>query len=69
MIRNNIKMKNGNCSGDLGTENYSKDTTLASIVIAIKAAGSQDTQDYGIRSEIYMLEVINTTSRNLRELS
>ena len=45
-------MKNGDCSldcsGDLGTENYCKDTTLVSIVIAIKAFGSLDTRDYGI---------------------
>ena len=41
-------MKNGNCSTDLGTENYCKGTTLVSIVIAIQAFGSLDTQDYGI---------------------
>ena len=45
----NVKMKNGNCSGDLGTENYYKDTILVSIVIAIQAFGSLDTRDYGIR--------------------
>ena len=27
-------MKNGKCSGDLGMENYNKDTTLVPIVIA-----------------------------------
>ena len=32
----NVKMKNGDYSGDLGTESYCKDTTLVSIVIAIK---------------------------------
>ena len=44
----NVKMKNGDCSRDLGTENYCKDTILVSIVIAIKAFGSLDTQDQGI---------------------
>ena len=67
MIRNNIKMKNGDCSGDLGTENYCKDTTLVSIATAIKTFGSLDTRDYGICSKIAMLEVINRTSRNLKE--
>ena len=28
MIRNKVKIKNGGCSGDLGTDNYCKDTTL-----------------------------------------
>ena len=46
----NIKMKNGDYSGDLGTENYCKDATLVSIVIAIKIFGSLDTQDYGLAS-------------------
>ena len=41
-------MKNGDYSGDLGTENYCKDTTLVSIVIAIKVFGTLDTQDYGL---------------------
>ena len=45
----NVKMKNGDCSGDLGTKNYCKDTTLVSIVITIKAFGSLDTQDQAIR--------------------
>ena len=44
----NVKMKNGDYSGDLGTENYCKDATLVSIVIAIKVFGNLDTQDYGL---------------------
>ena len=44
----NVKMKNGDCSGNLGTENYCKDTTLVSIVIAIKTFGSLDTRNYRI---------------------
>ena len=67
MIHSNVKMKNGNCSEDLGTKNYCKDTTLVSIVITIKAFGSQDTRDYGIRSKIATLEVINRTSQNFKE--
>ena len=47
MIRN-VKMKNGDYSGDLGAENYCKDATIVSIVIAIKVFGSLDTQDYGL---------------------
>ena len=37
MTRNNVKMKNGDCSGHLGTDNYCKDATLALIVIVTEA--------------------------------
>ena len=47
MVRN-VKMKNGDYSGDLGTENYCKDAKLVSIVIAIKVFGNLDTLDYGL---------------------
>ena len=45
MICNDVKIKNGDCSGHLGMDNYCKDTTLVFIVIATEAFASLDTLD------------------------